>query len=1058
MVCTRLPRLAISQFDHSIAEIFGSGDSSDEVATQWYSRYQANDSLAVTELVNCILLCAGCDQQVTEDDIRDPDNSHRRLDDLQNMYQEVSFTHISVAIDIGADFTQQQITDYPLISKSKSAKSFRELLTNFFKSLVSLIHETEVLYKDGTLMENIHTWVAPMSSSTLRPFRHTASTIALSVQTGLVDVAKILDNRITNIEAQLAAAKKGKNKAKVNEIQRNLDEANQNRETCTNIITDFFDAVFVHRYRDVDPKIRTECVEALGSWIWMLPNHFNQAEYLRYLGWMLSDTIHTTRHEVLKQLARIFKRDAQGLGHFIDRFRPRLIEIATKDADASVRVAAIAVIDTLRASGMLEPDEIDSIGKLVYDSDLRIRKAVVNFFAACVQDSIDSKIDALGGNDTIEEVFGDDDDGDAETPRKEWINIKCLAENLAAYDAQLVEDRAEELPHGLDVAADVVNATVPETRVSLASQVLYDKMTEVKNWEMLAGYLLFDHTTSTMAKSKRKSKTNPTEMSVRIAVAPQGTEESILLEVLASAVKSNLAHAAEVEKNKKKAARAEVIEEQEESAVALATVIPRLLNKFGAEPETATIVLRMEHYLDLDVFQQLRQDSSQYEKLLDEISTQFNRHNDKRVLAEAAAALLHARQYEELEEMADSRLSVLWENAVDTLRNFDKSCELSVRGNLDEGALRELSTVLMKISKLAKISDCLDVLEAEGRSAESSASVIEILVDIIRRGKFEQEDVELDDLEDEATSFAIAGAMFYFMWRVKRIRGLVQSGSDIPDADLDNLMVLRNKALRNLTSTFSSRIAIDEIRLFAAGCLCDLFVAFATVRSIVSRFGGVAVASSRVGAKLTRFAAEIEPAIVPELISVFDGAERAYAKKARKTLNDPDEDDDPLNDLPEDDEEDDEDLTKEQQSEAELKAEKALCDLAGKYVVAIIAKVVDQSGPLRGKLRKRLLRNQTKLGPNFKEIVSYLDDKKAEALRHKGKKAPAKHKEPTKDTPVAPEEIVIDDPFEEDELEEGSREDLRQRELLDEEEPVEDDDEEEQPNNDDADEDDVLGD
>lgn len=43
----------------------------------------------MTDLVNCILQCAGCDQEVNEDDIRDPENIPNRLIDLQSVYQEV---------------------------------------------------------------------------------------------------------------------------------------------------------------------------------------------------------------------------------------------------------------------------------------------------------------------------------------------------------------------------------------------------------------------------------------------------------------------------------------------------------------------------------------------------------------------------------------------------------------------------------------------------------------------------------------------------------------------------------------------------------------------------------------------------------------------------------------------------------------------------------------------------------------------------------------------------------------------------------------------------------
>ncbi len=86
------------------------------------------------------------------------------------------------------------------MSRSKSTRPFRELLVGFFKSLVNVMHETEVLYKEDALMENIARWVVSMSSSTLRPFRHTATTVALAMETALTEVAKKLDDRITRTD------------------------------------------------------------------------------------------------------------------------------------------------------------------------------------------------------------------------------------------------------------------------------------------------------------------------------------------------------------------------------------------------------------------------------------------------------------------------------------------------------------------------------------------------------------------------------------------------------------------------------------------------------------------------------------------------------------------------------------------------------------------------------------------------------------------------------------------------------------------------------------------
>ncbi|KAM4056089.1 STAG domain-containing protein [Hirsutella rhossiliensis] len=1047
------------------ADIFGSGDTPEAVSQQWLERYRQDDAAAMSDLVNCILQCAGCDLEVTTDDIRDPENIPNRLVDLQNVYQE------------------QQITEYPLISRAKNTRSFREMLIAFFHSLISLLHETDVLYKDPDLMDNLHAWLASMSSSTLRPFRHTATTVALSVQAGLIDIAGVLDRRIATIEQQSLAAKKGKNKSKAAEIQRGLTEANGYRKTCSEAIQSFFDTVFVHRYRDVDPKIRTECVEALGSWIWNLPTVFMEPGYLRYLGWMLSDTNAPTRQEVLKQLHRVFKRDAQQLGHFIDRFRPRLIEMATLDSEVPVRVAAINVIDTLRAAALLEPNEIDAIGKLIFDTELRIRKAVVNFFVACIEDVHEGKLEEMGGADALDEI-DDADEDDFESPRKEWVNIKCLSETLAIYDAQIEESQHDGAVVDLDAAADLLEAAVPDTRISLAAHVLYEKLPEVKTWELLAGYLLFDHTTSTKSRPKSNAAANSTEAAFKRAVAPTSAEESILLDVLCSAIKSSLAQTSEHDRNKRRGHRSEAAEAQEETALELTTVIPKLLNKFGAEPETAAIVLRLEHCLNLDVFQQLRQDASKYEKLLDEISTQFNRHDDKRVLSEATSALLHARQYEELEELTDSKLSLLWENVINALRNFDKTCELSIRDNLAAAPLRELSTTLLKIGKLASVSDCVDALEATPRSNDSNAPAIEILSNIVHRGKFEPQEDEIDDLEDEVVSFAIKACQFYFMWKTRALSQLLLGGASISDAELDRLSVLRQTYRRHLIETFSSRAAIDQLRLYSTGSLCDLHLTFATLRRLLKGLGS----SSSPGAqqpradKLRVLMQEIEPGLVPELMSIFDGAEKQYARKAKKdkTLNEPAEDEDPLADDEElDDDDDDEGLSKEERYTAELRAEKALCELTAKYVLAITADLFDNRGSQAGKLRRRILRNKAKLGNNFKEVVAYLEGDNLMAGKRPKKPAAAAAAAKSNNHPSAgsrkaalSEETVHDDDDHDDEEEEeehdedsvledvepeeGSREDLRRRELLDDD-PIEDGEDEPEPLADDID-DDVLGD
>lgn len=85
------PRRSASSASSDIfaAEIFGSGDSSDSVAREWLQKYREDADLGLTDLINCIIQCIGCEQQVTQDDIRDEENIPNRVQDLENVYQEV---------------------------------------------------------------------------------------------------------------------------------------------------------------------------------------------------------------------------------------------------------------------------------------------------------------------------------------------------------------------------------------------------------------------------------------------------------------------------------------------------------------------------------------------------------------------------------------------------------------------------------------------------------------------------------------------------------------------------------------------------------------------------------------------------------------------------------------------------------------------------------------------------------------------------------------------------------------------------------------------------------
>lgn len=64
------------------------------MAEEWLNKYNGDGVVAFTDLVNCILQCAGCDQLITEDDVQDAENIAGRLADLQSVYQEVESSYV----------------------------------------------------------------------------------------------------------------------------------------------------------------------------------------------------------------------------------------------------------------------------------------------------------------------------------------------------------------------------------------------------------------------------------------------------------------------------------------------------------------------------------------------------------------------------------------------------------------------------------------------------------------------------------------------------------------------------------------------------------------------------------------------------------------------------------------------------------------------------------------------------------------------------------------------------------------------------------------------------
>lgn len=312
--------------------------------------------------------------------------------------------------------------------------------------------------------------------------------------------------------------------------------------------------MFVHRYRDLDPNIRAECVHAMGNWLKKFPGHFLDGQYLRYVGWVLSDSNTHVRLEAVKSLMSLYAKEdfIVSLHHFTERFKPRLVEMATGDTELGVRVSVIQALGSIDAHGLLEEEHREKLCLLVFDEEAKVRKAVSSFVQGVWEETVEQRL--VGKK--------------ASKKEKEHAGGKALAVLLVKWtraldkaNADMIEDDAGETSNsqgdGPSSVKDVAYVVNPQQkgRIALAVEALWDEVDSVADWEALLDLLLLDHSAgaeitgnSTPVSSRRKKKKVADDAVVDEAWRLEEVEEAVLLEVLVAALRKSKAEAAGAKK------------------------------------------------------------------------------------------------------------------------------------------------------------------------------------------------------------------------------------------------------------------------------------------------------------------------------------------------------------------------------------------------------------------------------------------------------------------------------------------------------------------------------
>ncbi|OAX37862.1 hypothetical protein K503DRAFT_742134 [Rhizopogon vinicolor AM-OR11-026] len=656
------------------------------------------------ELINFILRACGCNDSVDADEVLDYDGV---VDSLDNFTEGLK---------------QENSPIYPLTSKLPIFKRFRASLSELISRLILSAADVGALYTTD-MITTLQTWVVAMSSSQIRAFRHTATAVALEVETALCQVAAAVEKEAEIVGRQREGERKRRAANKAQSVrEKDLDgkasEVRKRRTALAEYLKEIVDGVFVHRYRDLDPHIRAECVRAMGHWFTHYPAHFLDASYLRYVGWVLSDSATPVRLEAVRALSSVYAQAEyiSGITNFTARFKPRLLEMAARDTELAVRTAVLGVLGAIDQHGLLEDEEREQMCQLVFDGEARVRKAVAGF---------------VGGvwNELVEERLAGRKVGEK---GKERAGAKALAMLLVRWDRERTDEEdgsQDDTQKGVTMSTDI------KGRTALAVDALWDQVDAASGWEGLLEMLLLDHSAGGNEEDldgADDSIATSTKNTVDEAWRLTEIEESVLLEVLVASLRRARVLAGSAKKGEDETLLSDLTR-------ALIKGLPRLFIKYQTDANRIANVLLIPPLMTTELYLEMRMMTA-YANLWDDITKQFLSHSTQSVLTSAVACITHLLSCPSLSNTNSTKILELEDELAAQLRDaVGGRQEIEVAG-FNEDEVLALGAVCARVCALIGTRDmCGWMEESEGGKQSCVWDIISALVERGRLGYREEE-------------------------------------------------------------------------------------------------------------------------------------------------------------------------------------------------------------------------------------------------------------------------------------------------------------------------------
>ncbi|ETS59677.1 hypothetical protein PaG_06609 [Moesziomyces aphidis] len=711
------------------------------IAEDWVVAFSDNEASALADLVNFIIRACGCNGSVDENQVVDIDNVVDNLEELQEA------------------FKKQPIPSYPIVSRSKTFKSFRKSLNDFLHRLVMSAYDAEILTADG-FMEPYQAWVSAMSSSSLRSFRHTATVIALWTISALSEVgAQATKDLATATKQRDAEKKKARtDKSRLKDLESKLVESRKLKARLEEYINEFINSVFVHRFRDFDAGIRSECVSALGSWMKKHPSQYLQSSYFRYIGWVLSDVDASVRMAAVQAMTGLYTGGnfVSSVRHFTEMFKARLVQMATGDVELGVRIATINVLAVIDKHDLLEDEQRDLLATHIFDVEPSIRTAVAGFLANILDEMVSEGASELGSLSAASKKKGKQ--AEEMQHEKAKLRFKCLAELLVKYGHRL-DAAAGAAESDAAEGLGVVIHGAKEGRVGMAVEALWGAVDELQHWKALLDLLLLDHSDKAAAGGNKIAE-NAAPAVYRLDT----DEEAVLVEALAAILRRTLAGAEAIDD-------AEDTTKEDVSRASIAA-LPKLFAKYRTDAPRIADLLLIPQVLDLEMYTEL-QETTAFEALWDDVSSQVQRHVEPLVLKHGVQTLQKLMATTSQSNVNSTQLSALEEALVSSLRETVSDRDVETAG-FSEDEVHLLAANMLRLHLVSQVANTSDALEDdEGGQATSGW---EIVLGIASRGRLAYKE------EESLVRDAIATLALYIMWKTRQVI-LPEAGSQMALAE-----------------------------------------------------------------------------------------------------------------------------------------------------------------------------------------------------------------------------------------------------------------------------------